>query len=154
MVYKWRTGFYKTSAEVAAEEMNRLAASNNLTAKALVDASRPVDAPLHDEFEWDDSIAAEKWREQEARVMIASITVIADENAQAEPVRAFFNIEPSTPIYEPVQTIVRDSSKSDRLFTQAMEELESFQRKYNSIKEFSKLFLEIDHIRASHNKSS
>ena len=152
MVYKWKTTFYKTSAEVAAEEMNRLAADNNLTAKALVDASRPVDAPLHDEFEWDDSIAAEKWREQEARVMIASITVVADEEVQAEPVRAFFNIEPAIPVYEPIQTIIQDSLKADRLFSQAMSELDSFRRKYNSIKEFARMFSEIENIRHNHGK--
>lgn len=147
MVYQWKTGArYKASAETAAEVMNGLAAQNNLSAKALVDVSRPVDAPLHNEFEWDDGIAAEKWREQQGRVMIAMISVITDDAVQQEPVRAYFHIEEQQPNYEPITLIVKNEDKAEKLFRQALKELVSFRDKYNNLKQFKKLFEDIDEL--------
>lgn len=128
--------------------MNQLAAENNLNAKALVDVSRPVDAPLHKEFEWDDNIAAEKWREQQGRVMIAMITVISDGAPEQEtPVRAYFHIEDHQPNYEPVTLIIKDEDKTAKLFKQAMRELFSFQEKYSGLRQFKKLFEDIEELR-------
>lgn len=147
MVYQWKTGArYKASAETAAEVMNGLAAQNNLSAKALVDVSRPVDAPLHNEFEWDDNVAAEKWREQQGRVMIAMISVIVDDAVQQEPVRAYVHIEEQQPNYEPITLIVKSEDKAEKLFRQALKELASFRDKYNSLKQFKKLFEDIDEL--------
>lgn len=147
MVYQWKTGArYKVAAETAAGVMNELAAQNNLSAKALVDASRPVDAPLHNEFEWDDNVAAEKWREQQGRVMIAMISVIVDDAVQQEPVRAYVHIEEQQPNYEPITLIVKNEDKAEKLFRQALKELVSFRDKYNSLKQFKKLFEDIDEL--------
>lgn len=74
MIYRWKTGSrFKTDANIAAGIMNKLAKENRLNAETLVDVSRPEDAPLHNEFEWDDVKAAEEWRKQTSRVMIASV---------------------------------------------------------------------------------
>jgi len=144
MVYQWKTGArYSVSAEVAASVMNELSAQNNLSAKALVDASRPEDAPLHNEFEWDDGIAAEKWREQQGRVMIAMVAVVQEGTEQKEPIRAYFHIEDNQPRYEPIVTIISSEEKQAKLFKLAIKELQSFRDKYQSIKEFTKLFADI-----------
>ena len=59
--YVWAEGFqHKTDASVVAKVTTELEAKNMLTAHNLVDVSRPEDAPLHGEFEWNDEIAAEK----------------------------------------------------------------------------------------------
>lgn len=147
MVYQWKSGArYRVAADVAANVMNGLAEENRLSAKALVDISRPEDAPLHNEFEWNDGIAAEKWREQQGRVMIAMISVITDEAVQQEPVRAFFNIEKGQSNYEPISLIIKDADKTELLFRQAMSELKSFREKYKGLKEFQKLFHDIEEI--------
>jgi len=50
------------------------------------DAKRP-NSILHDQFEWDDGIAAAQWREEQARVLIRSIQVtITTETAIIETV--------------------------------------------------------------------
>lgn len=68
--YKWAQS-RKTDANVAAKELARIRRSNGaLTPESVVDASRPEDAPLHPEFEWDDSVAAEGYRKYQARTMI------------------------------------------------------------------------------------
>lgn len=147
MIYQWKTGTrYKVDAEVAAQVMNGLAAENNLIAKALVDVSRPEDAPLHKEFEWDDGIAAERWREQQGRVMIASIHVITDSSVKQDPVRAYFHIEEKQSNYEPIELIIQDEEKTGRLFQQALKELTAFREKYKTLKAFRKLFDDITEI--------
>ena len=144
MIYQWKTGSrFKTPAFVAADVMNKLAKEGNLNAKALVDVSKPEDAPLHNEFEWNDEKAAEKWREQTGRVMIGSVVCIVEDSPQTEPVRMYFHIEDSQPNYEPIETIIKDTQKSDKLIQVALRELMSFQQKYKGIKEFSHLFREI-----------
>jgi len=47
----------------------------NVTTNAVVDAARPVKAPLHPVFEWDDAVGAEKYRQWQARVLIRSVEI-------------------------------------------------------------------------------
>lgn len=90
MIYQWKPGSrFKVDANTAGAVCGQLEAAGNLSAKSLLDASRPEDAPLHSEFEWNDSIAAEKFREGQARNIINHLVVRLDEKPDT-PVRGFF----------------------------------------------------------------
>lgn len=128
---------FKVSAEVAKSVMDQLASKGRLSPAELVEVSRPDDSPLHNEFEWDDSIAAEKWREQTGRVMIASISVTVDDEEQSPPVRAYFNIERTSHEYIPTEVIMSDESKKERLLNIAKRELTSFKAKYQTLAELA-----------------
>lgn len=138
---------YKVSADVAGQVMSDLVKDGNLNAKALVDVSRPVNAPLHNEFEWRDHVAAEKWREQQARVLIDAVVIVSEE-PNIEPVRAFYQVEEDSN-YEPIHVILKDENKTEQLFKRALSELTVFQSKYNSLEIFKNLFDEIDRIKKS-----
>ena len=60
----------------AIAEINRLVKSGGgrITPRALVEAARGEESALHDYFEWDDSEAAEKYREMQARALLRSCT--------------------------------------------------------------------------------
>ena len=132
MVYNWRTGSHHTvAADVAAEVMNGLAERGCLNAETLVDVSRPEDAPLHPEFEWDDSIAAEEWRKHQARNVINSIVVQTEPNK--EPERVFFNIREIGCDYIPMRIILQSPDNTELLIQQATKELKAFQSKYDAI---------------------
>lgn len=47
-----------------------------LTPDAVVEAARDPTSPLHDHFTWDDTLAAQKCRLDEARTLIRSIRVV------------------------------------------------------------------------------
>ena len=51
------------------EELKKIASANDgkLYPRAVVDAARPAGSPLHGSFEWDDSVAAESYRIEQAR---------------------------------------------------------------------------------------
>ena len=134
MVYKWKDGArVKTAAEIAASVMNGLAKKNQLNAETLVNVSRPDDAPLHQEFEWDDPTAAEEWRKQQARCLIHSLVVIDEESENKEPIRMFFKIAESSSNYESIDMILRTEDSTEALRNLALRELTSFKAKYNSI---------------------
>ena len=66
MVYKWKErAQIRVSADVAGRVCEELEKDGALTPKRLLDVSRAEDAPLHDAFEWNDGIAAEKYQRQE-----------------------------------------------------------------------------------------
>lgn len=142
MVYKFKQGAQiKTDAQIAGAELERLEADGNLTAKALVNASRPAEAPLHKEFEWDDSIAAESYREMQARHIINSIEIVREER---EPVRAFFKIERTDSQYHHVDVIMRQKDSRQKLLMSALAELKAFERKYAQLTELAAVFEAID----------
>lgn len=149
VVYQYKPGFRgKVSAQIAGEECAKLSAKNSLTARNLVDVSRPESAPLHCEFEWDDSKAAEKYREEQARNIIRHIVIELDDGqgTPSAPVRAFFNIIASEPEYESVQVIISNNEKYDALFRTALMELRQFSKKYARIKELAPVMEVIDQL--------
>ena len=145
--YTYKAGFRcSIPAETAASVINGLSEQNRLDPKTLVEVSKSEDAPLHSYFEWDNEKCGEKWREQQARVLIAHIEVKEDGNENSEPVRAFFQIESDTSLYEPITAIVVNEDKLQSLYDLAKKELKAFQKKYRSIKAFAGLFEAIDNL--------
>jgi hypothetical protein len=61
--------FTDKDAKIIGPALENLNAEGKGTAADIVDAARPDDAPLHRYFEWDDGVAAERYRETQARHM-------------------------------------------------------------------------------------
>lgn len=135
MVYTWKSGSrIKADPVQAAKVMNDLAGRNALNASNLVEVSRPEDAPLHSEFEWDDEQAAGQWREHQARHLISCL-VQFDENEERtqQPVRVYFQVEEASSNYEQLDVIVQSESKAKKLLKQALNELIAYKRKYAAL---------------------
>ena len=145
MTYKWKPNSrIGINAETAGAVMDSLEQRGALTAKNLLDESRPAEAPLHNEFEWDDVKAAEEYRLQQARHIINCLLI--EDDSQQETVRAFFNLAESAPEYRSIRTIMSDETQSDALLQLAIQELQAFERKYAQISKFKALFAEIDRL--------
>lgn len=146
MIYQWKTGcrLQHLSAQAAGELCDGLSAAGCLSAQRLVDVSRPEDAPLHGAFEWDDAIAGEEWRKSQARHIIHSIVIVPEESETETPIRAFFKVEKAEPDYEPVRAILRSESRRAMLLKTALDELNSFRRKYAALDELSSVFAAIE----------
>ena len=148
MVYKWRAGYnFKADPEKAAKVMNKLAKKGELNAGNLVEVSRPVNAPLHDDFEWDDTKAADNWRKQQGRCMINSLLMIPEESdmKEKEPIRAFFKVpQVDNSQYESTEVLIRTQNGRDALRDQAQKELSSYRQKYRTVLEWTGAKEEID----------
>lgn len=140
MVYQWKSeSRIKANAEAAGKQFEELAETVGLTAETVLDANRPEDAPLHNEFEWRDDIAEEEWRKQQARHLINCICYTVDNHDSNEQVRAFFTT-PETNGYESLETILTVENKYNSLLVKALQELSAFERKYSTIKELKPVF--------------
>lgn len=135
MTYQWKSASYiKADAQQAGKVCEQLERSGGLTAKRLLDVSRPVDAPLHGKFEWNDTEAAEKYRESQARHIISCLAVVTEE----QPItRAFLNIRAAGSSYGSVQAIVQQEGKYAALLAQCKKDLQAFLQKYNQIRELA-----------------
>lgn len=149
MVYEWKVnGIYKTDANVAGKVLEELNNTIGLTNENLVNASRPEDAPLHNEFEWDDTIAAEKYRNVQAGKMINLLAVRIEEQND-EPVRAFYTLNAkigSGGNYDNIRKIMVDSEKKERLLDIALRELKQFKEKYKMLNELAVVFEAIEEV--------
>lgn len=65
----------KAREDAIRERLAKLARAGRLTPDQVVADARKPTSPLHDEFEWDDSKAAQKYRLEQARGLIASVEV-------------------------------------------------------------------------------
>lgn len=147
MVYKWKSGSYiKGDAQKAGEQFERLAKSESgLTPESVLNANRRKGTPLHDSFEWDDSEAAEKYRLNQAGHFIRCIVSVAetDSGEKKEPQRAFF-VTTEVHQYEPLNVILQEKDKYEKLLDTAFRELAAFRRKYEALKELQPIFNAIE----------
>ena len=136
MVFQWKQGArIKADAQQAGVLCSRLEAEGRLTAKTLLDECRDENSPLHNEFEWNDGIAAEKYRENQVTV-----------HESAAPTRSFFNVEYKTAEYRSVTAIMQNADGRDQLLSLALRELDAFKRKFNSLSELAAVFAAIEEI--------
>lgn len=144
--YTWKTNIpvsFTVDAQVAGDVCEKLEREGRLTPNVLVEESRPVDAPLHAAFEWDDAVAGEEWRKQQARNLIGALIVVEPEKP---PVRGFFKIERSEAGYEALHTILKAEDKYQALLKTAKAELGAFARKYRELSELAPVFDAIDQV--------
>lgn len=62
-------------SEAVRRALRALERSGRLTPGDVVEAGRDPESPLHPMFEWDDGKAAERWRLEQARSLIRSVTI-------------------------------------------------------------------------------
>ena len=149
VAYGWTYGScINADPQAVGKQFEELAKTEEgLTAKSLLEASKPLDAPLHNEYEWNNTEAAEKWRLHQSRHFINSLTVtVTSKNHEPVQTRAV-HITTVPHRYEPISVIVQEPTKYDRLLENAYKELESFQKKYEILTELKSVFDAIDNLK-------
>ena len=149
-MYKWKSSveqFYKNAdAQKVGEEIQIIGNSGEINAKSVVKYARENQScELHKIIEWDDTKAAEKYREFQARRILTAVTIVRPEHKADEElpeirpeIRAFYNEKGSR--YMPVTTIVRNEDSYKNLLKQAMIELQAFKKKYSMLVELKEIF--------------
>ena len=96
--YEYREGWHPSvDANTVGGVMEEIESKNGaVTSELFLEASRAEDSPTHAVFEWNDGIAAEKYRLHQAARTICAIRVLVRDDrpmvADAKPQRAFVNI--------------------------------------------------------------
>lgn len=112
-----------------------------LTPKRVVQVAAEETHPLHDRFEWDDTVAGPKYREHQAATLIRSVRVRyaeADGDEERE-VRAFLAVpreDSPRSNYVPVEEVAGDPFARKLVLRQAEREWRQMRRKYAHLDEF------------------
>ena len=146
VIAQW--GVFKFSADAtkcAEEIVSHL--PENFQAKELVDLARDPGTELHKCFEWDDTIAAEKYRIRQAMDVSRSIQITYVDNRSHEPetksVRMFYNNGRGTG-YQSVVRMVTVDDEYAKLLEQAKKEMSYFKQRYSTILEVRSVIDAID----------
>ena len=147
-IYEWKTkGLFSVSAEDAAHELARIAERHGgiLTPHAVVDESRPKDAPLHSVFEWNDDVAAEKYREEQARWLIRNIVIkYPDRDEEEKTIRAYVHVvDKEQSVYVETKKAMEVDYLRKQVIEQARRDMEAFIRRYEAYEEFAGLIAAI-----------
>lgn len=129
------------------DELERIYnADGSLTPRAVVDDARPEDSALHPHFEWDDSIAGEQYRLDQARHLIRSVKVEVRMAPEKKPVsvRAFHNVAPADEPrrYMSLHALMDDPESAERVLTRARDEWRILRRKYADLAGFLEMIRE------------
>ena len=170
--YSWKSGYnYKKSADVVGKVLTEIEERDgSVTSKSFLEYSRPEDSETHDMFEWDDTIAAEKYRlAQSGRIINQlQIEVVYSEDSSPREVEvevnraerfkmvsAFVNVVPKTvkgsAVFTNTLSALRDKEKRVQVLKNALAELESFKARYESLEELSGVMDAIKDLKATVN---
>jgi len=142
----WKPGLeslFHADAQKVAEEI--ISIGDSATPQQILDKARGETTELHKCLEWDDGIAAEKYRLQQCRT-VARCLVIHETIVEERPaIRFFFKPEQSSG-YQQARTIVRNEDKYRSLLETALRELGAFRKKYHSLTELETVFEEIERL--------
>lgn len=139
MQAEWKVkGLYKADAQKVADEIG----GGQITPQEVLEKARDVNSELHKCFEWDDSIAAEKYRLQQARSIIINL-VYAPKKEEEQSVRCF-SLTSKVSTYQPTQQFLVQEDEYQALLKRALAELEAFKRKYHTLTELEAVFEAIE----------
>lgn len=158
--FKYKPGArHKVDAETVGRVCSELDDQDRLTPENLLEASRPTDAPVHDEFEWNDGTAAEKYRVSQAAALIRHVVIYErrdEDKAEPEHVvvakdsewngcRAFSSLHVpggSKERYVATAKMLGDDDMREILLGNARRELNSFVGKWQHLDELAGMLRE------------
>lgn len=140
--YAWKIPSFAKNIDInlAMEEMERIESLyGSLTPQNILDASRPKNALFHTLFQWDDTVAAEQYRLQQARTILNNIevTVVSDGSSKQINVYEVVKQQSSGQIYKSINSMTLDDI--DFIKQRTLKELTILKDKLSMYKEFSKV---------------
>ena len=162
--YSWKSGW---SPSVKPDVVGKIfeeieERDGEVTSQSLLDASRSEDSPTHGLFEWNDSVAAEKFRLSQSHRIISQLQVdvivteipsdkpseveITTENVLKSP--AYVNVNPvgrfgvknTKGSFVSVQKAMSDDDMRKIVLRNALSELNVFKNRYALYKELAGVF--------------
>lgn len=138
VTWKKGFGFFKADAQKVYDEITAIGES--VTPAEIVDRARDENSELHKCFEWDDRIAGEKYREQQAGYVLRMLVIKEEVPPTDRPeVRVLQVTEPGQG-YKRVELIVQKEDEYKALLARAYAELRAFKAKYSMLTELQEIF--------------
>lgn len=159
MKFDWNGFKPAVKARVFGQVFTKLAKDHNneVKPKMIVDAARSPSSPLHSAFEWNDRKAAEHYRVEQARKMIAALVIITDDGERNKRVIIGVPVEKDSKgkrYYGWTADIMKDPEKRQRVLDIALMELDHFQQKYQHLVQLAEVFSAIDRVKTRVNRKN
>ena len=140
---EWKIkGLYKADAEAVYTEINAL--GEEFTPDMIVEAAKDENSELHKCFEWDDTIAADKYRKHQARMLVASL-VVKTETTEGEAVAVrVISSTAARNVFKPTVMLIKQDQEYADLLARAIRELKAVQMKYKVVEELQDIFEAIE----------
>ena len=137
----------KFTKEVIDELLN-IQKEKGLTAEEIVESAKDKKNPLHDLFEWDNSIAGEQYRLAQARIIVNEVKVMIENKeycafesvAVPVPYGSKSNSESSTEIvreYRPIVEILSNEDLRKQVINSALNHLSYWERQNEKYSELA-----------------
>lgn len=107
-----------------------------LTPASVLDRARSESSPLHGLFEWDDTVAGEKFRLVQAQKLITKVKVTyRAPSGEKQTVRRWHAVQAPTQdwSYKPLDVIATDDIATKILLADMKRDFEAFQRRYENV---------------------
>lgn len=140
----WKVdGFYKADASKVLDELSELGDEYSLS--DVVEKAKDKNSEMHSIFEWDDSVAGNKYREIQAGTMVRNLVIVRnDETEEKTNIRCFVSTGKRDHTFTPTRLIVRNKSAYEELLERAYAELRAFKEKYSTLSELEEILALID----------
>ena len=136
------SGLVKAPAQKVGELFEKLQNSpDGLSPSSVLNASRKKGSLLHDDFEWNDGIAAEKYRLQQARFIIQNLVIVTETTDKDQRTvckdRAYVSATARTGAYVSLNNALTNDEWRSHLLKCAKDEMEVFCAKYSRLSELA-----------------
>jgi hypothetical protein len=119
----------------------------------VVEAASSAASPLHSQFEWDDTVAGHQYRLWQARQLISIVVEFIDTGKKKEPVKMFVSLKSDRYEdggYRPLSVVLRTAELRNQLLEEALQEMQTFKRKYAQLKELVRVFQEMEKVKVEY----
>jgi len=126
-----------------------------ISPRAVIETAANKDHPLHDYFLWDDTAAANRYRLNQASLLIRRIKIdiikpsSGPKNIKIETTREYPSLsklrgKENTGSYVALEKVMTDDGMKSDLIETAKQELIAIKKKYQTLVEFTKVWQAID----------
>lgn len=118
--YSWKNTGFSANAQLVGEELEKLESAGELTADEVLEfAKNNPDSETYKCFEWNDSVAGEKYRRYQASHIMTSISVTIKSEPK-ETQRVYLNIKSSIDNSRKFKN-VKEVLKNDKEYQQVLD---------------------------------
>lgn len=147
--YSWRIP-HRVDAQVTGKVMEQIEERDGcVTKEAFLEESRPQTAPTHELFEWDDTVAAEKYRLEQSRHIITDLQVkiIRHDVEKKAPAVVKVTVGNKTKgEYVNVETVMQTDELRKVALQNALYDFKQLEAKYGDYVELAEIFTAIHQI--------
>ena len=139
IVTSWKVkGLFKADAQKVSEEIAEI--GEVVEPAEIVEKAKDESTELHKCFEWNNDIAAEKYRLHQARNLLGNLVFeYKDEPAKQEPIRLMYKTAENEG-YKSINLIMQKPDEYKALLDRAYSELRAFKNKFKMLQELKAIF--------------